>query len=1194
MYLKSLELQGFKSFAQRTRFDFPKGVTCIVGPNGSGKSNVVDAVRWVLGESSIKELRGAESTDVIFNGAGRDGGKLRAALGMAEVSMTLAECREKLGGIKYDEVEVSRRIYRDGKGEYRLNGEACRLRDIHDLIEDTGIGRTAYSIMEQGKMDSLLSSKPEDRRQVFEEAAGITKFKREKREAVKELEKTRTNLLRISDVLNDKEARLKELEVQANRAGEFHALKNDVRDIEVFFAQHQFNELVAKYEQIQLELSKIELTRKRQQESLEVYQKQLLQSRSGLEVMDNRRGEKMRLKQELSDQLATVKSQIALLGERVTGFKLRSDQCRQLYQEKRAERKELAERLSVLKAGLQCQIKKMAADREELLTLEGRLASKRKGRVEVEGVLDDLREARVHKLSEIAVLEADLVNARERLSECVDKLNKRTRVDVDQQERWRFLTDNEVALERSCRELDIKINSANLAIDKADSEIKDCVLRERELRTKSRDSQRLLALAHARLDLFKQWQESGEDEGGSEILKAYPADQRDEAGLYGRFLDLIEVEAGYGFAIEAALGRHSELLVLRDNKVLVEFEQRLQGGSCGSVSMVSLAAENEYVSRPGHTKVPAGAMAWAKEVISASVGVDYLAERIFNDVLIVADVAIARKLEKDLKGLTLVTLAGDIMTPEGILRLRGAEVGQTARREEIIKLEGLVQKLQAEADQLESKWSDRENILESRRECLADLHDELHSLKLNLALVEKELEAVEKELEHSRARREDDKNESEELESLKSEWIEKITQIEELQLQNEEQVSSHQSDEVESDQRVAKFRKQEAEFGQKIQQLATALAVHSEKVKSAEEEKRILGDRYQDVEVQLSRLDSEKQSAESGSEQALMQRAALEQELKSLVVSYQGIEGELAALEGSRSDCLDAVSTAEKSLGACRVAWLESGEKQGQLELEHTKVEVKKEAIVDSIRHAFDIDIQAYKIDISRHFDSAELTGPKERNPYLRSLLIELNEQLEGLGDVNPQALSDYESSLEKSAFLRAQYDDLVLADKELKELIKKLNRETRKRFKETFDQVRLNFKEVFRSLFGDGAEADLSLVNEQDPLESGIHITAKPPGKSLRHIGAMSGGERSMTAVALMFSIYQIKPSPFCFLDELDAPLDEANIDRFVQMLERFVEGTQFIIVTHNTRTMERADVLYGVSAIEEGVSSQVSVSLD
>jgi len=1237
MYLKTLEIHGFKSFADKTVLEFAQGVTGIVGPNGCGKSNVVDAIRWVLGETSAKALRGGEMADVIFNGTEK-----RKPLGMAEVTLTMADCEGPLK-VDFNEVAITRRVFRDGRSEYRINGTLCRLKDIHDMLMDTGIGRTAYSIMAQGQIDQILSSKPEERRAVFEEAAGITKFKREKKEALRKLEYTEANLLRVSDVLAEQERRMNSLRRQVAKARRYQALAADTRVLDTHLGHKKFVELSAERAELEVSIRGLEVRDTELEMQLPAKEQAVAEARSEARVFE---GELAELRQQLNEHrnaLNSASGRMAFNDERKAELESR---IRQNHEDIAATREKLAQQeFDVIAANESLdQLSRVIAEREiQLSEQENRTRGTRDERERIEAALRETRGEANRTQTLIASMQAKIESAlaqlegnRERARQLADEEQRLTLEVEESRAEQSNISDEVQATGSMLGELEEAFQMAERSYQHTRGDLDAS-------RTAATASNKTLAQRSARLDAVRQLVESGEgfEKGTQNVLKGLGEPDRFKPAIHGVLASFIEAENTCARAIEAALGGNLQAVLVQDHATAEAVIQRLTEKKLGLAAVLP----ETFVGHASGTQVetkPEGSIAWALDRVKSDKRVTAFIEKLLDKVLIVPDLATAVRLRTSLPGITFATLAGEILGGEGTIRGGVAAEGSTSvleRQNEVRTLESEVADLTSADEAARNRVTDLEARLEQLREEVEISRERLQRQKVDLSTLQGQLSLATREVENLETKVENVRWERGELENreraaaegrehLESELASARERLEGLE--NESRRLQSESDSV---------YRQEQEITEELNQLRTELAVERRAKQSAEEQQKPMEARLSELREVAIRRETEISSFDQRIEAAIAENSRLAEECETHRCEAEDLEVEIESRSAGRAALLEAIEAAEISLASVRRDHAHVNEQKGREEVASTKLDLRLESLTNSIQERHQVDLSTFEpdahallrsiasqkalqarggrqtivssdeseensedempivvVDGTGKDDSGELPGEMTGEPdwdFVESIVTDIKRRLDAMGPVNLDAIEEFEELEERYNFLRNQHDDLVSSKTELLEVIERINTETQRLFSETFAQVKINFREMFKELFGEKGEADLVLLNEADPLESGIEVIAKPPGKKLQSITLLSGGERSMTAVALLFSIYMIKPSPFCVLDELDAPLDESNINRFVKVLDRFIDRSQFIIVTHSKRTMARADVMYGVTMEEFGVSKPVGMRL-
>jgi chromosome segregation protein len=1258
MYLKSLTLHGFKSFADKTHFEFHKGVTGIVGPNGCGKSNVVDAIRWVLGETSAKALRGDEMADVIFNGTDK-----RKPVGLAEVTLTMADCEESLK-VDFNEVAITRRVYRDGKSEYRLNNTVCRLKDIHDLIAGTGIGRAAYSIMAQGQIDMLLSSKPEDRRTVFEEAAGITKFKSQKREALRKLEYTEANLLRVADIIAEVKRQMGSLQRQAAKARRYQALLEDTRLLDTHLAHKQYTEFSGEKSESENQVRMLANQLAETQSRLQAAEAEAAQTREAYHAIESQISQARQQAQELRSQMQSAEGRIGFNRERSEDLMARIRQN----EEQMAANEELLEqtRSELVNADDQlAQIRENIAQRQQAVNEHG---GQHQNLIPERNRLDSERRAIREAIRQF---EGQMASSEARANSLTSQ------IAADRQRHESLAHDRQGAAQAreasqiEYDELHRQISELEQTRDELDEKAKNCARdiierrRQRDaLNNELNELQRTLTQRRSRLEIIEQLLQKGEglSAGTQKVLGGLDNPEVYSTGVRGLLASSIEVaDPAFIPAIEAALKDHLQAVLLTESELAAQIVQRLADQQMGRAALFPQDFIN-LRSQADRELLPGGAIAWATDKVRVKNGVQSLIDHLLHNVVITDHLHTALQLKRQLPHLAIATMRGEFISADGII-YGGAskdEENSTLRREAEVK------HLRTEVETLELQFMEKEDVLKDLTVQLEDmqreevaLREQSQKAREGFSALQGKMSVVQRALQQASAKLESiewDQNQiSERIGG--SESI--INQMREAAAMALEQLEGSRVRENELELEMEAFLRRELESSERLNELRTALALEQSALGSIERQKTPLGARMQELAAAIRRFDEEIATWRVRIEQSEAENARYAEQIESQKGAIAAIEDHLNSKTDERAGLFEQVSRLESQLTQLRQSYNGLNESRSRAEVALTRVDLRLENLINQVQERYSFHISAFEPDYhvlmmtieeqkknrsrgkkaanaseeekdpsdqsepadqiseepAEEAEEAETVIPAISNrdddevsidevvipdeqaepdwAFVMEVVYELRQKLEGIGAVNLDAIQEFEELEERHRFLETQHGDLVKGKEELLNVIAKINETTKLMFSETFTAVRNYFQNNFKELFGPQAKADLMLVDEADPLESGIEIIAKPPGKKLQTISLLSGGERSMTAVALLFSIYQVKPSPFCVLDELDAPLDETNIGRFLKMLDNFIDNSQFIIVTHNKRTMSRADVIYGVTMQEFGVSKPVGVRM-
>jgi chromosome segregation protein len=1203
MYLKNLTVLGFKSFADKTSLNFLPGVTAIVGPNGCGKSNVSDAIRWVLGEQSAKALRGGEMADVIFNGT--DG---RKPLGMAEVSLTIGEVEDEhlvAAGVEvtYNELTVTRRVFRDGGSEYFINKTPCRLKDIQQLFMGTGVGRTSYSVMAQGNITQLLSSKPEDRRMVFEEAAGITKFKAQKKEALRKLEHTDQNLLRVSDLIREVKRQIGSLQRQAGKARRYKQIAQELKHLDTQLARHQFDVLQTEIHDRQETAEELRLGIAAHQEQLLRCEDEVLQLRERLSDLDHQISHSQQQGLELKAQSERHEARIQFDEERL----------RELEQQNVRALSEIAEAEQ-----------RTTATRQELTAVEERLAAS-------SNALEQQRRSLEEKRQALHAVEADLERGQESLrqaqSEAFAAMQQLTRVrneinalDLQKQGnvvRLEKLSSEKIQLEEERSGLEARLAdfAANVEAEKQQAQTQRGTVEQRQQRL--RDLQQELAQAgtnldallrqqaehRSRLDLLEQLQEAHEGFSPGALAALHQSQS-----VMGSLADKLRVPEPHVGAVESALGHCLQLVLTTQPEAAWPILEDLARNKKGRASIAALDLPALFASETTPTP-PSGAVL-ALSVIDADPSVQPLLAALLGRTLLVADLATATALWREQPGaFDYATPSGELLSRQGVFTGGHANGNQVpasilGRKNQIAELQTKLRALQEQITESSRHKGTLQSEQTSLQAGLQQAQTELRNQEVAIAAREGEFNALQSS-----------------LRSLHSKIETVLYEIQSLAAHDQEgqqKRAALSADAAQMEVREKSAQEQVSALGTALEELRsgrdnanTALTEAKVGLASEEQVHASLGRQRVPLEQRLRELSTLVQQRRNECGGFLQRKAQFEGEISDSSRQIQRLQHEREVLNGQTAELVaqretqqSAMSTREEHLRELRRRLAEFQQQRATLDVELAQKDMSVQNLRERIQQKYQLnldDIRSECITITIADEGPAriqtLTPEEMANAGVATdwtavadQVAAMQKRLEEMGPVNLVAIEEYEETEQRYNFLTQQHDDLVQAKAQLLEVINRINTQTREMFTETFNRIRENFRALFIEIFG-GGKADLILVDEGDVLESGIDIMARPPGKQLQSISLLSGGEQTMTAVALLFSIYQVKPSPFCVLDELDAPLDESNINRFIRVLQRFLAQSQFIIITHNKRTIGMADVLYGVTMQEQGISAIVSV---
>ena len=1229
MYLQSLELIGFKSFAPKTILRFHRGVTAIVGPNGCGKSNVLDAIRWVLGEQSAKALRGGEMADVIFNGT-----DTRQPHNMAEVSMTFSECEKELG-VDWNEVRITRRVFRDGKSEYLINGTPCRLKDIHNLFMDTGIGRSAYSIMEQGRTAQLLNSRPEDRRAIFEEAAGITKYKAQKKEALRKLEYTESNLLRVSDIIREVKRQIGSLQRQAGKARRYQSLMEDLRVLDTHLAHRTYHDLERSITEVAEKVDQSADARALYEREIAEQEIEVVGAREQVSTLDAEVAAARDQLQTLRNRIFSGDSRIETNTERCGEFRDMGIRAQADMDATHLRIREQESEIEQTDAQLTSLLDVLRAEEESLQAGAARLQHAQQERQSAEQAADSLI-GRLHEL------ENRLTDVRGELSTASARRDAERQRALQLQEQVSLSSLAVATASTRAEQTALAQSSTRQSLDAAEQELiasqqaHDSAQQERQFAESEWNvAGKQLAERDHRLEILLQMEREGEGlgEGAQAILRGLDRPEFFQAGIIGTLASLIEVPPVEIPAIEAAFGAASRAIVFSDAGMAEAALQTLHEATQGRASV--LAGDLLPMAPQRTASLPDGALCWASDVVRATGTAHGLIARLLEGVVIVPDLQTAFQLKRRYHDLSFAARTGEFIGRDGVAH--GGATGEVShsallRRSQIASLEREVEGLREITSRLALVREGALATLESAINRLREAREHVGNTQGLLAAAQADNLLASRELENVRHRHE----------SLDGE----IASLQDHILLLEEQISQRQQEMERASEGLAAAREERSAAASRISLLRDAEAEAASDL--AEARLRVATERQRQDALSRQRAPMEARIRELAETITARERdiiiheeriRTLEAESMSLAGSVAEWKQESAEAEASvlelgvrRTELQSGVEALEIALRGARKNLSDLQDNRSKNEVRLAELRLRSESIRDRVSRRYQLDLAGFEPDrygllkavasqkekerraslpdteaapASSDFGQSEegtiasvdsveaLTGPSPAEiPWERIELVvaELTERVDSMGPVNLDAIQEYDELEERYNFLEQQNTDLINGKAELMEAISRINKTTKELFSETFEKIRVNFQEMFTQLFG-GGKANLLLMDESDPLESGIEIIAQPPGKRLQSISLLSGGERTMTAVALLFAIYMVKPSPFCVLDEMDAPLDESNIGRFIKLLDRFIGQSQFMVITHNKRTMSRADTLYGVTMEERGISKLLSV---
>ena len=1175
MYLSKLTLHGFKSFADPTELHFDPGVTAIVGPNGCGKSNIVDAVRWVIGEQRPSVLRSDKMENVIFNGTTE-----RRPLGMAEVELTIQNNRGVLP-TEYSEVTIGRRLFRDGKSEYLMNGTQCRLKDITSLFMDTGMGADAYSVIELKMVDEIVSESAEDRRRLFEEAAGITRYKKRRRQALRKLDNTQTDLDRIRDLTDEISTQVERLEKQAEKAQKYEEYTDRLHELELKLAQVEYSRLTAKQESLQRELDELEAAIEEKTSQQNEAEDRLEALRETLATRESELEEAREALQEHRTEVNRLEAEQRLQRERLNQARRDRDRIQKERKEAQTRQRELTRRETLLKAAL-------AQSRPSLEVAQRRLDEATNARDAARAAANEQRAAVQPLREQEEELEETLAERRRTL----DRLTNRLEMLQEERARTQQQLDNLGTddLDRRVAQTDAERQAAQSELEEAREALADVESirdkRQADLdaaQDELRDLERRRDALQAEADLLKSLVSSYEDASDAvRFLAESPPDGLDELRTVA---DVLACDDDLRIALDAALGDLAACIVVPDEQTARQTIRRLRDEEQGQATFIVLDRLPPLNAPPP----PEAAEPLLAHIRTTDPAYDPLATALLRDVLLVDTLEDAQSLVDTVSPSTrIVTRTGEWIDGRGLLR-GGSQLSSPSPMGNRLGRREQLKRVQTDLEELDQSIEEQKRTVDRHQAALNELNVDDH----RTAVEDAEAALSEAEQAYERAQ-----YEREQMDERQTELRERLDEL---------------AREIETvEQKIDTLQSKVDDATEKREALRTERAEAEAALEEAEAHERELVDAHSSAQVAAveaqNRLDTLERDLErvrqrsASTEKRLQTQAEKLEELDATIDEaldeQSELDAQIEAIRAERSTRDEAVSEAEERLHETRqsIAEVESNlrrlrrerdqllQTENERSVDQAEVETRIEDLVESIREDFDVDLTDAAIDVEGSFDEDEA----------RSKVKSLRAKVNGLGNVNPLALDEYEEEKERLDFLMDQKADLEEAEETLLETIEEINTTAAEQFDETFTSIRENFGDIFSELFGGEASAKLKLDDPDDPLESDINIVAKPRGKRPSTLAQLSSGEKALTATALLFAIYLVKPSPFCILDEVDAPLDEANVERFMNLVRRFEDDTQFILVTHDQRTMALADRMYGITMEERGVSKLVGVEFD
>ena len=1179
MYLKRIEMQGFKSFADKTVLEFKPGITTVIGPNGSGKSNISDAIRWVLGEQSMKSLRGAKSEDIIFAGT-----QARKSLGFAEVSIVIDNNDNKLP-IEYSEVTVTRKIYRSGETGYFINKVPCRLKDILELFMDTGIGKDGYSIIGQGKIDEILSNKSEDRRHIFEEAAGIVKYRTRKQESEKKLEQTKLNLLRINDILAEIEANIEPLKLQSDKAKQFLDLREELKSIEVGLFIYNINTYKEKLEQLVKDEDIITSQKEAEDGKMGALQASKEELRQVVDDITAQIENMQNIGFESSNKIEKINSEIGISNERIqnnSANKQRLEaeilEVKNRIEELKEEQKQKLEKKTNLTSNKEKFEKELAEKEAELAELSKKLSAKE---LEIEGkkqIVQDNIDKKYELAAEINTQDVNYENLEKRKKQLKNEIDS----VISELDSTRY-GKNEIS--KGFYDIESK---RNIAVEKLEKSVQAKEQNMQKLKqyedeiSKLTYTQRMKQARHQFL-IETEKEKEGYNKTVKSLLVACDKDSSLNKGIHGVLANLISVEKEYEIAIEMCLGQALQNVVTsteQDAKKMIEY---LRSNSLGRASFLPIASvQGKKLDKL--TKMD-GVIGIASDLVKCKKEYEQIILSLLGRTVVVEDMDTAIALaKKDKYSFRIVTLKGDIISSSGSISggsVQTKTVNILGRSREIEDLEKELKKLEKqiadktaekeeyassigdsieETAKLEKELQEIEIVYATEKQKMVAVEENITRLENRLAKLKEEVTQTEKQKEENRLLKEQKEAEIQEL----TQQIEELNKvIEEFALNNKDNqkyIDDLNFDITNLKISVTSFDESESSIEEMVERISQDIKNNEQSIENKNqnilaitEENTKLEQTITEYNAQIEQIKQEVTNSGTKVEELKQERIAKNEKL---VNTENEIQSQFSTLESLKEQII-------------------------KLDVKKTKLEQDLQQVVESLWNEYELTPNSTE-EYQKPNNVA--TAQKQVNS--------LRNKIKDLGSINIDSIEEYKKTKERYDFMSEQRLDLENTASKLRKIIGDMTTTMQNQFKEKFELINKNFNEVFIELFN-GGKAELILENEENILECGIDIRVQPPGKKLQNMMLLSGGEKAFTAIALLFAILKINPAPFCILDEIEAALDDVNVYRFAEYLKKFCKQTQFLVITHRKGTMEAGDSVYGVTMEENGISKLLSIKL-
>ena len=1180
MYLKRIEMQGFKSFADKTVIELKQGITTVIGPNGSGKSNISDAIRWVLGEQSIKSLRGSKSLDIIFAGT-----QNRKSLGFAESSLVF-DNSDKALPIEYTEVTVTRKIYRSGETGYYINKVPCRLKDVLELFMDTGIGKDGYSIVGQGKIDEILSNKSEDRRHIFEEAAGIVKYRIRKQESEKKLEHTKLNLLRINDILSEIEGNLEPLKIQSEKAKNYLSIRDELKNIEVGLFLHnikqnkeeleklQEDETITK-EQYEAEETKLERIKNAKEE----LKNNIDEITTKIEKISNIGFESQKEIEMLNSNISVSQTRIANNKQNQSRFSEEISEKEQRLQELEEEQNQKEEKRENLQKNKEKFIKELNEKQEELEKITKKLSAKELEIQEYKRQVEQNTDAKYEKQSKIQEQQFNFENYEKRQKQI--KQEKQTTIsELDNVQ----MHKEEVSKE--FYEIEAKRNNILKEIEKISKQKDESKQKNKIYQTEINTLSNELRIKQSRRNFLieTEKEKEGYTKSVKTLLKQCETDQELKKGVEGVLANLIEVPQDLETAIEMCLGLSLQNIVTnteQEAKKLVEYLRKNNAGRASFLPISSVKGKKIDKIKGNES----GIIGIASDLVKYNKKYEQIILNLLGRTIIVDNMDTAIKVAKQNSyTFRIVTKDGDVINPSGAITggsVMKKTVNILGRSKEIERLGKEIQEIETKIQKLEKEMQEYQASITGILEISEKLEKELQESEINYATGKQKISSLEEEMQKLKNRLQKLEDENQNIENLKKDAITKKEEIQKeitiLNNQNEEltQIITEYADLNKDDQKYID------NLNEDITNLKISVSSFDESESSIEEIKERIN---QEIEANKNTIKNKKEQIQEINEE----NKNLENSIKEILEKIEQIKEEVKNSSSKIEELKQERKDKNEKLNYQETQITEKFNIIEELKSQLVKLEVKKNKTEEEIENIINKLWEEYELTPNTVQDYKK----PENIQNTKRKVNELRTQIKEMGSININSIEEYKNLKERYDFMSEQRLDLESTMVKLRKIVTDMTQLMKEQFKEKFKEINKNFGDVFSELFG-GGKAEVRLEDEKNILECGIEIIAQPPGKKLQNMLLLSGGEKALTAIALLFAILKINPAPFCVLDEIEAALDDVNVYRYAEYLKKFAKDTQFLVITHRKGTMEAADSVYGVTMEENGISKLLSMKL-